>query len=172
MLGHLVRGVGAALIADGILYALGRAHVLAAALGWLFIVMLTAVAVVGLELYRRTTVYRITNTHVMIDHGILRRVHNEFHVRKIQSTRVEQNLFEQYILRVGDVYLESAASDWQEDDIVFRGVADPRRVAQIISNAELGSFRDSSSSEGARWEDGGGGLEGDRPAAPLGLPPR
>lgn len=91
-------------------------------------------------LIHHSILYSLSGNTVRKDSGILNRKREEMHVRKVQSVDVQQNLIERFILRTGSVYFCSATTDVQRDDIIFLGISDPHRVADLARAAELGEY--------------------------------
>jgi len=88
-------------------------------------------------LYRNKTLYLITGRGVRFEAGFpVKTDKREFSYHKIQAVDVHQTLTEKLFFRTGTVTISSAASDLNNDDIVFAGVSDPDRIARLIRDGE------------------------------------
>ena len=96
--------------------------------------ILVVVLLVGF-VKRVGSTYSVTTRRVNVTHGIVARKSQESRVGRIQSTTTQQSFLGR-ILGVGDVVLDSAASE--EDEIRFIGVRDPQRVSRAIDRLLAG----------------------------------
>lgn len=119
------------------------------------IAILVAIGLVGLcglwlYLWHRMHLYIVTSRGVRLETGFLVRTNQrELPLRRIQMIDVRQNILERLFLRTGDVVIGSAASDSEQDQIVFFGVPNPQRVAAIIREGEYEGVYEPSPSHGA-----------------------
>lgn len=98
-------------------------------------------------LYRNKTLYLVTSRGVRYEAGFpVKTDKREYSYHKVQAVNVHQSLLEKLVFKTGTVTISSAASDVNQDDIVFVGVADPDRVAGLIRDGEDRAHSNSSSS--------------------------
>ena len=118
-------------------WAAAKYDLLAGGYAALVIFCAAAFSALTVLLYRTKTVYMVTSRGVRFESGFpVKTNKREFSYRKIQGVDVSQSLVEKIVLRTGTVTISSAASDMNQDDIVFAGVSDPDRVARIIREGE------------------------------------
>jgi hypothetical protein len=103
-----------------------------ARIGWFFtaIVALVQLVRLAIALVRiRSTLYTITNQRVMVERGIVTKAVSEIDLRYIDDSQFFQSLTGR-ILGIGNVTLIS--SDKSTPTYVLEGVADPRRLRELI----------------------------------------
>jgi uncharacterized membrane protein YdbT with pleckstrin-like domain len=114
-----------------------KQDLLAKSYGILGVLVLAGFAFGSSHLFRKKTEYLVTNRGVRFESGFpVKTNKREFSYHKIQAVQVHQTLLEKLLLRTGTVMISSAASDLSQDDIVFDGVAQPDRIAQLIRDGE------------------------------------
>lgn len=138
----IFKGVLFSIVFGGIAVGLSYAGVYSNTLGYLLAAVLVLLSAFGIWAVRKSITYTITSSAIRVDSGIIRRKREEFGVKKVQSIDVEQNLIERFILKTGDVSFDSAAGSesGRHTDVLFRGVVNPHRVADIARNADEGSY--------------------------------
>lgn len=189
----------AALIFCGVLYGLrvfarrpgdSPVEMMAGPLGLLAIAAAFGACIGILHLVRRSYVYTLTTHEASVKSGILNLRTKSAPYGRIQTMDMNWMWYERLILKTGDVVFATAATDSDMDDVVFRGVDNPRRIIGLANQAQYGDLPDTrpSSSFGPAapsapsystrppgYGDGmsnpPGGEQPGRPSPP-GLPPR
>lgn len=134
---RLARGALAVMVGCGVLFLLNKAEILSPAISFLLMAALGIVVAVVLHIIRKSIVYTVTAQTVRKDAGIIRRTREEFSIRKVQSIDVEQNIFERFVLRTGNVAFDSAAGDSiGSAEVVFAGIPQPHNIADMVRNAD------------------------------------
>lgn len=105
--------------------------------GALILMAISSLSFGATALFRLKTTYLITNRGVRYEAGFpVKTTQREFSYQKIQAVDVHQSLIEKLLLKTGTVTISSAASDANQDDIVFEGVRRPGQLAQSIRDGE------------------------------------
>jgi uncharacterized membrane protein YdbT with pleckstrin-like domain len=115
----------------GLLSALTAGHVVA---GWIILAVLVVFVVVIARggLRRLGTTYTITSRRLRVEVGLLRREVHETRIEQVQNVNTSQSLLER-ALGVGDVSFDTAGG--AAFDFCFRGVAQPRRIVNLVDDA-------------------------------------
>jgi uncharacterized membrane protein YdbT with pleckstrin-like domain len=105
---------------------------------WGILILLAGVSITFLLVWlvRKTTTYIISSSSIRVDHGILIRKREEIPKRRIQGVDVRQNIIERFILKTGNVEFNSASGD-HSAEVVFKGVRNPHRVADITHQEDV-----------------------------------
>jgi membrane protein YdbS with pleckstrin-like domain len=122
----------------GVAVGLGFADVYSHTIGFVLGVALVLLVQYLGFLVRKTTKYTVTSQTIRLDWGVIRRGRREFSVRKVQEIEVKQNIIERFILKTGNLSIDSAAPGMSGtlDEVVFKGVRRPHEVADTIRNAD------------------------------------
>lgn len=128
ILGYYIKGLGGALIAGAIGYALDG---IGLAIG-LFLLVLALVLAAGF-IRRFATVYSITTQRLRIKHGIIARHVQQTDIDRVQNVNTNQSVLERF-LQVGTVDFDTAGTG--DSDFKFAGVEDPQEVVAAVDRAQ------------------------------------
>lgn len=110
---------------------------------WVLISLILVGVVVVVDVLRRMAIhYVVTTRRIRIRRGLLSRHEQSTMVEKVQNINMSQSLLER-VVGVGDIDLDTAGADANQADFVFRGIANPRAVVQILEKNRIGTAQHS-----------------------------